>query len=244
MKSTRRHFLAGAIALAPGAVHAGWARSVPEGLIFFVGNSFTRQHDIPGLVCRIAGQTGVRAHCHRHTANGAHLISTIEVPGRLAEDWPGRVPARVVLQDHSVVPLSSALRDESARAMAEWDRHFQGTTLFQTWPRRVGHPLYDQPGMPSGPEEMAELTHAHYRAEARRLGAAVAPVAPAWIEAARRGIDLYAFDGYHANLAGAWLAAMLLAAALGLPDPFEASPPVGVAPGQADKLAEIAAEIF
>ena len=242
MKGTRRWVLSGAVASIASPVVARWADPLPEGLIFFVGNSFTRQHDVPGLVCRIARESGFTAHCHRQTANGARLISTIDVPERLAEDWQGSVPARVVLQDHSVVPLSAEDRAGSARAMAAWDDRFQGTVLFETWPRRSGHPLYDQPGMPSGPDEMANLTQAHYRTQAARLGAVIAPVASAWIAAGRRGLDLYAHDGYHANLSGAWLAAMLLARALDVPAPFDARPPEGVTISQANDLAEIASD--
>ena len=247
MGVSRRTLLTGALSSAAGymladiPVLARWPDEVPEGLIFFVGNSFTRQHDVPGLVCRIARQAGVEAHCHRQTANGAKLISTIEVPGRLAQDWPGRIPARVVLQDHSTVPLTAKARAESTQAMIAWDRHFQGTTLFETWPRRAGHPLYSQSGMPTDPQQMAELTHAHYTKQASALHASLAPIAPAWIAATAEGLDLYAVDGYHANLSGAWLCALLLARALSVPDPFAAAPPPGVPTHTHDVLTGIAA---
>ena len=219
---------------------ARWPDHLPPGLIFFVGNSFTRQHDVPGLVCRIAQSAGMTATCHRRTANGARLADSQDVAAVLADGFDGPIPIPVVLQDHSTEPLSPATRARSAAAMAAYAHHFQRTILFETWPRRAGHSLYDRQGMPSSPGEMAEWTHAHYLAQASALGALLAPVASAWIAATAQGMDLHAADGYHANLSGAWLSAMLLAQALGIPNPFQAAPPVGVVrPGE---LAQIASE--
>ena len=114
--------------------------------------------------------------------------------------------------------------------------------LFETWPRRADHPLYRQSDAPRDPAHMARLTHTHYTHQAGVLDAVVAPVAPAWMQATAEGIDLYAADGYHANLHGAWLCAMLLADALGMPKPFEAMPPKAVPPGIHAALAKIAAQ--
>lgn len=221
----RRGLLASGAAFLASPALARWPQSIPEGLIFFVGNSFTRQHDVAGMVCAIAAEAGVAAYCYRQTANGAKLDDSISTPRVLAADWGAAIPAPVVLQDHSTEPLTSESRDRSAQAMAVYSRHFQRTVLFETWPRRSGHALYRQPGMPRTPQEMARLTHDHYTAQAQRLDAALAPVAPAWIEAGDQGVDLYAADGYHANPAGAWLCAMLLAHALGIAGATEATAP-------------------
>ena len=69
----------------------------------------------------------------------------------------------------------------------------------------------------------------------------VAPVCLAWVEAGEQGIDLFARDGYHANPSGAWLAAMMLARALGIVAPEAAPPPDGVDLGTGAALAGIAA---
>ncbi len=74
----------------------------------------------------------------------------------------------------------------------------------------------------------------------RSMNAALAPIGPAWLAAMDQGIKVHAHDGYHANAAGAWLAAMLLAAALGVADPYTAPPPGGVPPSDAAMLTEIA----
>ena len=56
-------------------------------------------------------------------------------------------------------------------------------------------------------------------------------MAPAWQRAIAAGHDLHANDGYHANAAGAFLTALVLAQTLGVPLP------------QDDPLAEIAASM-
>lgn len=237
----RRGFLATGAAFIAAPAWGRWPNDIPDGLIFFVGNSFTRQHDVAGLVCRIAAETGAAAHCHRQTANGAKLDDSIDTPRALASDWDGRIPVPIVLQDHSTEPLTAESRARSAKAMEAYSRHFDRTVLFETWPRRAGHALYSQPDMPSTPLEMAQLTHEHYTRQAVRLGAALAPIAPAWIDATGEGIDLYAFDGYHANPSGAWLCALLLAQALGLAGALDATPPKTVSETTSKALARIAA---
>ena len=237
----RRAFLSGACAAMAAPAYARFPHTVPDGLIFFVGNSFTRQHAIPGLVCHIADVSGVTARCHPNTANGAKLADSADFARLFSRDRGGRLPVPVVLQDHSIEPLTPEGRKRSAEAMAVYSAQFEKTVLFETWPRRAGHPLYSRAGMPSGPREMAEIVHDHYARQARRLDAAHAPVGLAWVDAAASGIDLFARDGYHANASGAWLAAMMLAQSLGFPEPFAASPPDGVPAAEARVLAAIAA---
>ena len=87
---------------------------------------------------------------------------------------------------------------------------------------------------------MAEIVHDHYVQQAIRLGAATAPIGLAWLEAETEDIDLFAADGYHANATGAWLAAMMLARAIGITDPYSVRPPDGISPQTAAFLAELA----
>ena len=241
MTTPRRAVLAGLAATVAAPAIARFPNELPDELIFFVGNSFTHQHAIPGLVCSIAASAGVAAHCHPHTANGAWLDASMDFARSLPAERGGPLPATVVLQDHSIAPLTAAGRRRSARAMAAWSAAFDRTVLFETWPRRADHPLYSDRHRPPTPEYMAEIVHDHYSRQARELGAAIAPVGLAWLEAESEEIDLHAADGYHANVAGAWLAAMMLAAALGQPDPYGAAPPPGVELGVAVRLAAIAA---
>ena len=237
---SRRVFLAVATSALATPALARFPQTVPDGLVFFVGNSFTRQHGVPALVCRIATRTATVARCHPNTNNGAKLWQSVETARSYSRERGSRVPGTVVLQDHSLEPLTAEGRARSAEAMAVYAAQFERTVLFETWPRRAGHHLYSRPGEPSGPDEMVALVHEHYAAQAARLNAELAPIGLAWPAATSAGLDLYAADGYHANLRGAWLAAMMLAAAIGLPDPYSAPPPGGVDPGIAARLSDIA----
>ena len=242
---TRRSLLAGAGALAVAAPaiarQPGFPHRVPNGLIFFVGNSFTRQHAIPALVCSIAAASGTPAHCHPHTANGAWLDASTDFAEAALAERGEPIPGTVVLQDHSIAPISPHGRLRSTQAIRAWSAAFTNTVLFETWPRRDGHPLYSQRQTPGSPEEMAEIVNDHYLLLARETGAVPAPIGLAWLEAETEGIDLFAQDGYHANLAGGWLAAMMLARALDLPSPYQAPPPDGIDPATSTALARIAA---
>ncbi len=168
-RKTRRWVLGAGIAAATSPAFARFPHSVPDGLIFFVGNSFTRQHAIPALVCRIAAASGTSARCHPHTANGAWLSGSLDFARSISRDRGGPVPGVVVLQDHSIAPLTADGRRHSAAAMAAYRAQFDGAVLFETWPRAAGHHLYKQPGMPTGPEEMVAIVHDHYRQQADRL---------------------------------------------------------------------------
>ena len=239
---TRRALIGGALAMSAVPAQARFPHDLPEGLIFFVGNSFTRQHAIPSLVCRIAAASGMTATCHPHTSNGAHLWDQIGFARHLAEEHSARLQATVVLQDHSTAPLTATARQQSREAMTAFSDRFSRTVLFETWPRQAEHRLYGRSGTPSSPAEMAEQVHQHYAAEAKRLGAAHAPVGRIWQIATDAGLNLYARDRYHANAAGAWLAAMLLARALGIAEPFQTAPPDQV-PGEiAQRLAALVAQ--
>ncbi|MEM6623488.1 MAG: hypothetical protein AAF674_14760 [Pseudomonadota bacterium] len=218
----RRHLLAGAAALAAPAWANGFPDNVPDGLVFFVGNSFTRQHGVPALVCRLARHDGAMVHCHPHTANGAHLWDLLDFVRAMEAERTGPIKGTVVLQDHSTAPLTTAARKRSAEAMARFSALFEGTVLFQTWPRQAGHSLYGEPGMPTTPADMVAAVDAHYMQQADRLGARVARVGMAWMAATQAGINLFARDGYHANAMGAWLAALMLTAALEIADPYTA----------------------
>lgn len=246
---TRRAVLGGTLATIaasrfPSDARARFPKTVPDNLIFFVGNSFTRQHDIPALVCRIAQQSAADLNCHRHTANGAWLDGSLGFAKSLSRERGSALPGPVVLQDHSIAPLTPEGRDRSAKAMAVYRAQFAKAVLFESWPRRAGHHHYARWGAPSNPDEMAQITHRHYLDQARRLEAVVAPIAPAWLLGAEQRIDLYARDGYHANLAGAWLAALLIAKALDVSNPFAAMPPGDVPAETGRKLSQIAARAW
>ncbi|MGD1923601.1 MAG: hypothetical protein ACFB03_05345 [Paracoccaceae bacterium] len=184
---------------------------------------------MPGRVCEIAEATGVSLYCHRRTANGAKLSDSVFFAQSITRERGSPVPGMLVLQDHSLEPVTHQGRQRSADAMAIYAAQFEKTVLQETWPRRAGHRLYTEPGMPKSPDAMTELVRAHYSEQAQRIGATVAPVALAWQRAIANGHELHARDGYHANPEGARLTALVLAATIGVP--IETS----------DGLAEIAA---
>lgn len=233
----RRCVLAG-LAVLPGAAAARGPEERKRPVVF-IGNSFTRQHDIAGLVGRIARTASHSIDSTVWTRDGGDLAALYKHLRRIAHDaeWSR---ATVVLQDHSTVALNARRRRVSCQAMQAFGIRFAGTVLFETWPRRAGHPFYSGPRRPRDPAEMAAMVHRHYSAQADRLAATLAPVGTAWIAAGNAGLDLYARDGYHANPAGAWLAAMMLARALQVPRPFDAPPPPHVPPDAARTLSVIA----
>lgn len=227
MGVTRRGVLAG-IALIPVTAHARFPHSVPDNLVFFIGNSFMRQHDVPGMVCQIAEDAGVGLHCHRRTANGATLFDSVDFAQSIARERGSPVPGTLVLQDHSLGPVTAKGRSRSADAIAIYAAQFERTILQETWPRRDGHRIYSEPGMPGSADAMTALIRAHYAEQASRTGAIVAPVALAWQRATTAGHDLYARDGYHANRTGAHLTALTIARTLGVDLP-EDDPLAGIA---------------
>ena len=239
-RRSRRWVVGAGLATLASPALARFPKTVPPGLLFFVGNSFTRQHAIAALVCRIAAATGTQARCHPHTANGAWLRDSLSFARSISRDRGSPVPATVVLQDHSIAPLTPEGREVSRNAISVYRQQFDRAVLFETWPRADGHLLFSQPGMPRNPHEMVAVVHRHYQKVARLIGAGHAPIGPAWLAAVDDGLQVHARDGYHASLQGAWLSAMMLAAALGLPDPFLAPPPRGIPASIAARLADLA----
>ena len=227
MAVSRRTLLAGLVAV-PVTAHARFPHSVPDNLVFFIGNSFMRQHDVPGQVYRIAENAGQDLYCHRRTANGAKLYESIDFAQSITRDRGSPVPGTAVLQDHSLEPVTAEGRARSADAIAIYSAQFGRTILQETWPRRAGHRIYTEPGMPRSADEMTAMIRDHYAGQAMRTGTVVAPVALAWQRAIAAGHDLHASDGYHANAAGAFLTALVLAQTLGVPLPKD-DPLAGIA---------------
>jgi hypothetical protein len=221
---TRRAVLAG-LAAWPGASRA--ARSSMQ--ILFIGNSFTLEHNLPGLVGDLAEQAGWTVAVSVHARNGAFLWEHLErmtVPQMLdmhGIDAAGRV--LLVLQDHSTAALTAETRARSLAAFAALRDLRHRKLVFPAWPRREGHKLYGQPAMPRSPREMADRITRHSSQAAETAGAALAPVPQAWMLG--MGLPLHRSDGYHASLTGAWLTALVLARAARLaPKKPEAPEPV------------------
>jgi hypothetical protein len=173
--------------------------------ILFIGNSYTCENDIPGMVAALAKAAGSPV-----------AVEMIAEPNyALIDHWKGGSSARpeiarrewkyVVLQQG---PSSVEINRDSLRLTAKlFDaaiRKSGGTpALFSAWPmqsRRVDFPRAIE----------------SYRLAAQDVGGVFLPVAGAWLAAWDRDptIALYADDGLHASTAGSYLAALVIFSAL------------------------------
>lgn len=199
-------------------------RAEGELRVLFIGNSFTRDHDVPARVAALAAGEGVRLRPGMVVGNGLWLKDHAAAPG--IEALIGGLGWDVlVLQDHSTAALAPG-DAAGSRAAALGIGAMGGTrvVLFATWPRAPGHALYGKPGMPAGPGAMNALVRAHYAALGEAMGARVAGVGDAFLAVAARGAGLYAPDSYHASAEGARLAASILVAAILAPPRLPLAP--------------------
>lgn len=192
--------------------------------VLFIGNSFTLQHDLPGLFADLAWQAGREIGVFVHARNGAFLSEHLaeHSPKEIfdAQGIDGAQPLLIVLQDHSTAALTQETRALSKAAFLRFQSLKVQMLIFPPWPRREGHALYSRPGMPRSPAEMSDRIRRHssgllWMLDAlNRPRAFYAPVPQAWMLGT--GLDLHDRDGYHANLSGAWLTALVLALSAGL----------------------------
>ncbi|MDT8345175.1 MAG: hypothetical protein RQ752_12190, partial [Thermohalobaculum sp.] len=101
------------------AVRAAFSGSVAAGetRVLFIGNSFTREHDLPAQVAAIAARQGVALRPGMIVRDGAWLEHHLAAPGvaGVVRDLAWDV---LVLQDHSVVALTPAGAAASRAAVA------------------------------------------------------------------------------------------------------------------------------
>ena len=187
-----------ASATAPKLVGSGPA-------ILFIGNSYTYENDVPGLVQALAAAAGSPV-----------AVETVASPNyALIDHWNGGSSARseiakggwkyVVLQqgpssvevNRDTLRLATKLFDADVRKIG-------GTSaLFSAWPtqdRRVDFPRAIE----------------SYQIAASDVSGVFLPVAGAWIAAWNSDptIALYADDGLHASAAGSYLTALVIFAKL------------------------------
>lgn len=172
--------------------------------VLFVGNSFTARNDLPGLIGRLAEARGKSLDHHLIQAGGASLRAHWNA-GRAAEAVRDGGYDAVVLQEQSTLPAENAAR------MHENVRLFDGvikaagakTVLLMTWARL------------STPDSQRAITDA-YAAIGQELGATVAPVGVAWERflSGHATPILHDKDQSHPTVAGSYLAACVLLAAL------------------------------
>jgi hypothetical protein len=191
--------------------------------ILFVGNSYTYENDVPGIVVALAKATGSPVSA-----------ATIAAPNHaLIDHWNGGSSARaeiakggwqyVVLQQgpSSVEANRDTLRLAVKLFDAEVRRIGGRTALFSAWPmqdRRTDFPRAIE----------------SYRLAANDVNGVLLPVAEAWLAAWDEdpSVALYASDGLHASVAGSYLAALVIYAALTGKSPIGAPAQLTLESGQ------------
>lgn len=188
--------------------------------VLFVGNSYTSSNDLSGVFAALSAAGGHSVDVHVVAEGGAwlddHLRTGVVSAQLTGGDWDF-----LVLQEQSVVPASSTERTRAmfpaVRAIVavadEWETE---TVLFLTWARRDGFPDVGY----SSYAPMQRAVTGTYEEIAAEVGARIAPVGEAWAAAAA-AFDLYQGDGSHPTVAGTYLAAATIYAAVFGEDPRE-----------------------
>ena len=188
--------------------------------VHFIGNSYTHQNDLPGMVAAMGRAVGHPLEVSRTTRGGAWLEQhwSNQKLLRTLRDTP---PRWIVLQEQSQMALVRAGRLRDGRAvedgrvfMHEHVRRFAAlartndiqVALYQTWARER---------IPDQTEPLAEA----YETIAAEVGARVAPAGRAFAKAVAEGHDLYKGDGSHPTRAGTYLAACCMVATITGVDP-------------------------
>jgi hypothetical protein len=207
-----------AVAPAAARVRAGTLR------VLFVGNSYSRHHDLTGMVERLAAADQL-----------APVVETdlVFLPGAdLRRHWRTRKATsflakgsytHVVLQGHSLdaIERPDALRDYMGRFADVAREAGLHTVLYATWARHGDSPLYLRGHAGRTPEEMTDRIDRTYRRIAGELHAEVAPVGRAFLRAleAHPQLRLHRPDHSHPTERGSYLAACVLFGSLTGADP-------------------------
>lgn len=205
--------------------------------VLFIGNSYVIQSDTPALLKAMAVDAGVEFHVERLATGGKdfayHLGRPKTAKTLAARDWDV-----VILQSHSLDPLRDpkgfaeagaglieAVRDSGAAPM-----------LFETWPRRAGHNLYNyMEEVGKTPAEMLERVARQYAELGEKTGTPVASVGHAWmrLQDEHPEVQPYLKDGAHPAEAGAYLSAAVIFAELTERDPRGVLQPHGATDAKA-----------
>ena len=174
--------------------------------VLFIGNSYTSNHDLPGMVAGLAATTDLptKLNVEADLADGATLEDHWGAPSvrdRIRErQWDF-----VVLQERSLRPLEKPDRMEKYAKLLDAEIRKRGakTVFYLTWARE------------ETPKAQKELNRVYFGI-AKRLKALVVPVGPAWarVRRERPKLKLFAYDGSHPTPAGTYLAACVFFAVL------------------------------
>jgi len=236
----------------PAAARAVLAQPAAPGAlsVLFIGNSHIFHNDVAGQMAVLATSAGVPPpRVAQIVEGGAALAEAAQLPEvrALAGDPAWDV---VVLQERALEPLFPKERTLSEAAIAllagQARRAGARVVIYGVWPRAPGNELYRLgPSRwfmgPSDPEEMNAMLKAELSRIAEDAGADLVHVGDDWLRAAAvlPPGTLYWPDGYHSSLAGGYLAAARLAAALtGVSPEAMRHVPEGLDPAIAGKISE------
>lgn len=191
--------------------------------VLFIGNSYVIQSDTPALLEAMAVDAGVEFHVERLATGGKdfeyHLGRSQTAKTLAAREWDV-----VILQSHSLDPLRDPKGFAKAGAGLVDAVRASGAEpmLFETWPRRAGHNLYNyMEEVGKTPAQMLERVAAAYAELGEDTGAPVVEIGHAWmrLQDEHADVGLYLKDGAHPAEAGAYLSAAVIFAELTERDP-------------------------
>ena len=223
--------------------------------VLFLGNSYTSVNDLPGTFRSLATSTGHAVVVDSYAPGGYTLAAPpndhADDPATLAKIAAGPWHV-VVLQEQSQLPTIPPFLEAttipgatSLDAAVHAAHPCARTVLYLTWGRKDGGqqcagnlcspPFADFAAM------QTSLTAA-YTKVAAAIGAEIAPVGPAWLQAMADApaVGLFAGDGSHPSKAGTYLAASVFHAALLGDSPVGATYTGDVGVGAATALQAVA----
>ena len=191
--------------------------------VLFIGNSYVIQSDTPALLEAMAVDAGVEFHVERLARGGKDFAYHLGRP-QTAKMLAAREWDVVLLQSHSLDPLRNPEGFEKAGAALVEAVRASGAApmLFETWPRRAGHNLYNyMEEVGKTPAEMLQRVSAAYAQLGAQTGTPVVEVGHAWMQLQdeHAEVGLYLKDGAHPAEAGAYLSAAVIFTELTERDP-------------------------
>lgn len=195
--------LAGCLSGSPTGVTA-----FPDGLtrVLFIGNSHTYVHDVPAMLSAIARQRGDSSIRTSSVAFANFALEDHWYEGSAVRHLERARWEYVVMQQG---PSSLA---ENQLHLARWTQQFTplirdaGATpvLYQVWPHV------------SRPQDFPAVRQS-YASAAASVNGILAPAGAAWANSfsANPDVPLYDADGTHANILGAYVAALTIYASIG-----------------------------
>ena len=226
----------------------------PDCTVLFVGNSHLFTYNVPNMVSSISRTTP-------DTKDDCPVEMVAEPSYTLADHWRGPVVQKllmngkygsVVLQEQSWVVLTNYNGNISRDMMKKMTRAIRNNNmrpiLMMTWPHQDGAPIMRQPAdseldPPKSSLDMAIRIHEFYTKFGKEIDVDVSRVGDYWNYAHFHSPELPLYsDDYHATIAGAYLAALVLHKTLYNSDPLTVTyVPEGVSKSEAKTLREYVA---